>query len=182
MSGIAGVLKLDGCPPNIELLGRMISALEHRGCDGARRWQEGAVALGHCALNSTLESFDELQPLEDPSGGAVVAFDGRLDNRGELISLLCSKVHFNPTKTDAELVLKSYLCWGEDCPRRILGDFAFAIWDKRKQQLFCARDPIGVKPFYYCFDGNKFLFCSEIQPLFKDATVHVEPNIPLIAR
>ena len=73
--------------------------------------------------------------------------------------------------TDAELVLKAYATWREDSPRRIIGDFAYVIWDRRECQLFCARDHVGVKPFYYYTDGKKLLWASELHCLFQDRTV-----------
>ena len=73
--------------------------------------------------------------------------------------------------TDAEIVLKAYECWGQDCPVRILGDFAFVIWDKRQRQLFCARDQLGVKPLYYARVGNSVLFSNSI------AGLRINPNV-----
>ena len=182
MSGIAGIYQLDGRPANSALLKQMASALAHRRPDAVRHWHDGPVALAHCMLYTTPESLHELQPLRDETGQLVITFDGRVDNRDELRELLLSNGFPVHTDTDAKLVLEAYRCWGEGCAATILGDFAFAIYDGRKRLLFCARDPIGVKPFYYHFDGKKFLFSSEIQPLLRDMTMGLEPNVPLIRR
>ena len=73
-------------------------------------------------------------------------------------------------------ILKAYEKWGEKCPENLLGDFAFAIWDKNKEQLFCARDHMGVKPFYYYLDDDNFLFATEIKALFSIPGVPYELN------
>ena len=91
--------------------------------------------------------------------------DGRIDNREELKRDLESKGFRIRHKTDAELVLCAYEQWGEECPIRLLGDFAFAIWDGRKKQLFCARDHVGVRPFYYHHSPTWFAFGSEIRAI-----------------
>lgn len=120
--------------------------------------------------------------MQDETSGAVITFDGRLDNRDELQSLLKLRGFALKTGADSDLVLNAYLCWGASCCEKVLGDFAFAIWDERKRRLYCARDPIGVKPFYYHFDGEKFVFASEIHPLLRDTTIDWQPNPSFIQR
>ena len=129
MSGIAGIVELDGKPASVQVLGQMTSVLSHRGPDAVLHWNDGPVALGHCMLRTTPESLSEVQPLRDQLGDVVITFDGRLDNRDELRLLLLSKGFIAQTDTDAELVLKAYRCWDDSCPEKLLGDFAFAIWD-----------------------------------------------------
>ena len=180
MSGIAGIYNRDGRPADAALLRRMTGAMAHRGPDGAEHWVRGAVALGHCMLHTTPESLLEQQPLTDESGELCLTMDGRLDNRAELRQALEAKGLRLRSETDAELVLRAYECWGEECPARILGDFAFAIWDGRRRQLFCARDILGLKPFYYYFDGRRFLFGSELRQLFEDAAIARQPNEGMI--
>jgi asparagine synthase (glutamine-hydrolysing) len=103
--------------------------------------------------------------------GVAITADVRLDNRSELIEKLdLDKLH-RPI-TDSSLVLAAYRKWDLQCPKELLGDFAFAIWDERKRRFFCARDHFGVKPFYYYFSDNLFLFASEIKALF------VDPRVP----
>jgi len=181
MSGIAGIYNIDGAPVDRALLQRMTDAIAHRGPDGIHRWVDGPVGMGHCVLQTTPESVYEQQPLTDESGNLCLTMDGRVDNREELISTLTSKGARLRDDTDAELVLKAYECWGEDCPVHILGDFAFVIWDKRQQQLFCVRDILGVRPFYYYTDGRKFLWASELHQLFQDTSVPREPNEGMVA-
>ena len=180
MSGIAGILSLDGRPIDPTLIERMTAAMCHRGPDGVGHWVDGSVALGHRMLHATPESLAESQPLLDEQGRLCLTFDGRVDNRKELRDALEAAGIQLRDSTDAELVLKAYQCWGEECPARVLGDFAFAVWDRRNRKLFCARDPLGVKPFYYHTDGGRFLFASEMQALFEDPTLERQPNLPLI--
>ncbi|BAZ11056.1 putative asparagine synthase [Calothrix sp. NIES-4071] len=165
MSGIMGIYYLDGSPVKRENLVKMVDILAHRGPDGADTWVEGAVGFGHRMLWTTPESLIEKLPLANQIG-IVITSDARIDNRHELISVL----QFNdcpPDKiTDSQLILAAYEKWGESCPEHLLGDFAFAIWDKQKQILFCARDHMGIKPFYYYYQaGEIFAFGSEIKAL-----------------
>ena len=166
MSGIAGMYNLAGQPVDPLDLGRMTDVMAHRGPDGVNHWRDGSTGLGHLMLHTTPESLHETLPLTDPSGHFTITADARIDNRAELISQL--GVNGKPTEeiADSELILAAYKKWGEDCPDKLLGAFAFAIWDERRQQLFCARDHFGVKPFYYCHaPGQLFAFASEIKAL-----------------
>ncbi len=165
MSGIAGIIHLDGGPVDVRLLEAMSSAMAHRGPDGASVWHDGPVGLAHRMLHSTPEAVQETQPLRDESGQLVLVLDGRLDNREELKAAIEATGGRLRDNTDAELVLKSYECWAEDCPKHLLGDFAFAIWDGRRKCLFCARDFLGIRPLFYRWDGQVFLFASEMKAL-----------------
>ena len=180
MSGIAGIYDLDGRPVDPALLRRMTDVIAHRGPDGVGHWVNGPVGLGHCMLHTTPESLHEKQPLLDETGNLCLTLDGRVDNRDELRAALEAKGARLRTDTDAELVLRAYECWGEKSPEKILGDFAFVIWDERNRQLFCARDIFGLKPFYYHFDGLRFRWGSELPQLFVDLTVRREPNEGMI--
>jgi asparagine synthase (glutamine-hydrolysing) len=160
VSGIAGLWHLDGQALGCNELEAMLARLAHRGPDGMSAWTGDAVGLGHLMLHTTAESRDERQPLATASGDVVLTADARIDNRDELVATL------GPTPTDAELILRAYTRWGEDCPKHLTGDFAFAIWDARRQRLFCARDHFGVKPFYYHHAlGRLFALASEIKGL-----------------
>lgn len=180
MSGIAGIYNFDGRPADASLLRRMTDAIAHRGPDGVGHWVHGPVALGHRMLHTTPESLLETQPLTDETGNLCLTLDGRVDNREELRAALEAKRARLRDSTDAELVLRAYECWGEECPAKIIGDFVFAIWDGRKRQLFCARDPFGMKPFFYYQDERRLIFGSEMRLLFEDASVPREPNEGMI--
>lgn len=167
MSGIVGIYHLDERLVKRETLGNMVDILAHRGPDGADIWYEKNVGLGHRMLWTTPESLLEQLPLKDSTGNLILTADARIDNRDELISVL--ELNDCPSEkiTDSDLILAAYEKWGRNCAGKLIGDFAFAIWDKRKQVLFCARDYMGVKPFYYHYQpGKLFVFASEIKGLF----------------
>ena len=164
MSGIAGIYRLDGSPVKSENLHRMIDILAHRGPDGADSWCDRAIGLGHRMLWSTPESL--LEKLPFTKGDLTITADVRIDNRSELIPQLNLGNRLPEKITDSEVILAAYEKWGDRCPEELLGDFAFAIWDSCKQQLFCARDHFGVKPFYYYASESLFIFATEIKALF----------------
>jgi asparagine synthase (glutamine-hydrolysing) len=180
LSGIAGIVNFDGCPVNPDTLKRMSLGLVHRGPDAAGQRIDGHIAFAHRKLATTPESVSEVQPLLNESGDYCLTLDGRVDNRQELEEALYAKGAVLRENSDAELVMRAYEQWGEDCPAKIIGDFAFAIWDRRKQQLLCARDILGIRPFYYYADDRSFLFASDMQPLFEAPQVERKPNLPLI--
>jgi asparagine synthase (glutamine-hydrolysing) len=166
MSGIAGLLRHDGRPVERVELERMMEFLAHRGPDGGELWCEGRVGFGHRMLRTTPESLRERLPLVNTASGVALTADARIDNREELISALRLRSRPEAAISDSELVLRTYEKWGDNCAERLIGDFAFAIWDMRRQQLFCARDHYGVKPFYYYHEPHRlFAFASEIKGL-----------------
>ena len=182
MSGIVGVYYLDKRPIEQQNIARMVDTLAHRGPDGADIWVDGSVGLGHRMLWTTPESLLEKLPLVNPTKDTVLTSDCRIDNREELIARLQLNNRSSEKITDSELVLGAYEKWGEECPQHLLGDFVFAIWDKRKQTLFCARDHMGVKPFYYYHQpGKLFAFGSEIKALLCLAEVPSRLNEVRIA-
>jgi asparagine synthase (glutamine-hydrolysing) len=160
MSGIAGIIRLDGAAVTPEAIERMAEAIAHRGGDGNAVWLVDPAAFAHAALHTTAESRDEPQPFVE--GTLTIVADVRLDNRAELLSLLDIRASIS----DAMLILAAYRKWGGSCASRLEGDFAFAIWNARERTLFCARDPFGVKPFVYSLlPGMLFAFGSEARAL-----------------
>jgi len=180
MSGIAGCYNLDGKPADRMLVQRMMNRLAHRGPDGSAIWMAGPAGLGYLAFHTTSESVRETQPLCNEARTICLTLDGRVDNRTELQTALEECSARLRSDTDAELVLRAYECWGIDCPRHIIGDFAFVVWDRLDQHLFCARDILGNKPFYYCRNGRRLLWASELRALFEDDTVRMIPNEGMI--
>jgi asparagine synthase (glutamine-hydrolysing) len=166
MSGIVGVYHLDRQLVESLQLRHMVDVLAHRGPDGSNIWLDGAVGLGQRMLWTTPESLLEQQPLVDKTGSFVLVADLRIDNRQELISALNFAGWPIEKITDSQLVLAAYEKWGEECPKYLLGDFALAIWDQPRRQMFCARDHFGIKPFYYYYQPRKnFYFASEIKAI-----------------
>ncbi len=165
MSGIVGMYCLDGRSVDQKDLRRMVDKIAHRGPDGSDIWCNGSVGLGHRMLWTTPESLKEKLPLVHRSGKLVITADARIDNREELIKALNLTDKKPEDITDSELILYSYEKWEENCPEKLIGDFAFAIWDGFKRKLFCVRDHMGVKPFYYYKSDKIFIFASEIKTL-----------------
>jgi asparagine synthase (glutamine-hydrolysing) len=181
MSGICGLFHRNGRPSDPTVLGHMSEAMSRRGPHGSGSWVQGSVALGHRRLQVDTGLSSESQPCRDEEGQLCITMDGRVDNPEELRSSLLAKGVKLRTRSDLELVMRAYEVWGEDSPRHILGDFAYAIWDGRRRRLFCARDPVGVKPFVYHVDVDSFSFASEAHVLLKTNQVHARPNEGMIS-
>jgi asparagine synthase (glutamine-hydrolysing) len=158
MSGFAGILRLDGREVVYEI-DLLTDSLIRRGRDGRGVWRDGAAGLAHCASHTTPEARLERQPLV--ARGLVVTADARLDNRAELAALL----GLAPDACDVDFILAAYETWGDDCAGRLVGDFAFAVWDERRRVLFCARDAMGGRPFCYHASEGFFAFASDVATL-----------------
>ncbi len=176
MGGFAVIYNLDGRPADREVFARMLAAIAHRGPDGCGHWIEGPVAMGYQMFHTTPEAVREIQPLSDPQGRYHMVFDGRVDNRADLARMIRIAGVNVRDDTDAELVLRAYECFGADLPRRIIGDFSLLIWDASKRELFCARDPIGIRTLNYYCDGRSFIAATELQQIFADPSVQSTPN------
>ncbi|OGA18528.1 MAG: hypothetical protein A3G25_21725 [Betaproteobacteria bacterium RIFCSPLOWO2_12_FULL_63_13] len=180
MSAIAGILYCGGAPIERGLIESVTAAMASRGPDGRRHWSAGSVALGHGMLRATPESLEEHQPLMSRDGTLTLVWDGRLDNRDELRRGLIASGSEPRDNSDAELVLQSYAAWGEDCPARLLGDFAFAVWDATRNRLFCARDHMGARPFFYSRQKDFFAFASEEEALIRLPGISRRPSEEMI--
>lgn len=163
MSAIAGIYYLDERPLDRTHLESMVDILAHRGTDASGIWHQGAIGLAHRMLWTTPESLHEQLPLKNHH--LVITADARIDNRDQLIAALNLSDYPTQKIADSQIILASYQKWGDRCLQKLLGDFAFAIWDERSHKLFCARDPMGVKPFYYYRSKSLFVFASEIKAL-----------------
>jgi asparagine synthase (glutamine-hydrolysing) len=161
MSGICGIVLLDGRPVVAADLDAMIQPLRRRGPDGRGSWAGAQVSLGFTRLATTPEAAVESLPLIDAESGCAITADARLDNRDALARAL-GRGRPGSAVGDGQLILWSYLKWGSRCVDHLLGDFAFAIWDPRQQALFCARDHIGMRQLHYAhLPGRLFLFATE---------------------
>jgi asparagine synthase (glutamine-hydrolysing) len=172
MSGICGIVNLDGKPVAAETLEKMMDALAHRGIDGSGTWREGPTALGHQRLHITPESLTEELPFSDAQARLAITADARLDNRKDLFRQLEISHSRQAGMTDSGLILEAYKKWGKECPRYLLGDFVFVIWDGVRQELICATDPLGMRPLYYYHTPHEFVFTSEIKG------IHAVPGVP----
>lgn len=180
MSAITAIYYLNGRSIVPALSDQMLSILAHRGSDGAASWSGDSIALGHRMSWTTSESVLETLPLVDESKDFVITADARIDNRDELFDSLSLNGR-RAEVGDSRLILAAYKKWGESCPEKLVGDFAFAIWDRRKQNVFCARDQIGVKPFYYFLSDDLLVLASEIKALFCVEAVPYQLNETRVA-
>ncbi|MEA2639419.1 MAG: hypothetical protein QOF51_813 [Chloroflexota bacterium] len=174
MSGLVCLYHRDGRPIDRESLEAMLAAASHRALDGCAIWTDPAVGLGYGKTAITLEEQRERQPLISARTGCVIVADARLDNRMELLAELAAGL--SPTISDADLILLAYETWGMEAPPRLLGDFAFVIWDPRTQRLVCARDTSGERSLFYRVDQYTFAAASEIQQLLQDPAITIAPN------
>ncbi len=165
MCGINGFsFKNDDC------LKRMNEVTKHRGPDQTALFSDAHISLGFNRLSIIDLSERGNQPMWDEREELVIVFNGEIYNFKELRSVLEKKYAFR-SQSDTEVILYAYREWGIECIKKLNGMFALAIWDTRTSELFLARDPMGVKPLYYYFDGERLIFSSEIKAV-------LEHNIP----
>ncbi len=177
MSGLSALFQRDGRPIPAGLLDAMLDVVPHRGPDGRGVLVRDHVGLGFLALHTTPESAGCVAPLHDPEAGLLLVLDGRLDNR----DALCRALGVEPTSADAEILLQAYKRWGSATPAHLIGDFAFAIWDERRQALLCARDVFGAKPFVYHASPRTFACATEIRQLLEHPQITRAPNEGMVA-
>ncbi|MEJ7810642.1 MAG: asparagine synthase-related protein [Gemmatimonadaceae bacterium] len=163
MSGIVGILHLDGAPVDERLLGGLTEFMAYRGPDARETWTRGNIGFGHAMFRTTDEAEHERQPCT-LDGEVWITADARVDARADLLrELRGAGRRVAAAVTDPELILHAYHAWGDECVHHLLGDFAFAIWDGRERRLFCARDPFGVKLFYYSLVGGVCVLSNTLE-------------------
>lgn len=141
-------------------LKKMSHQLNFWKADDEGLWKKDYIGFGHLMLWNTPESLNEKLPFKSPHSENIITSDARIDNREELFLKL--KIT-NKSVSDSTLILAAYDKYGKDCVNHLLGDFAFAIWDENKQELFCARDHLGIKPFFFYHDDEKLIFASHLK-------------------
>jgi asparagine synthase (glutamine-hydrolysing) len=173
MCGIAGILRFDGLPVVPSAIDGMLERLAHRGKDhsaveigssrsgGGRLSARTNIALGHRRLSIIDLSDAASQPMAYGDGSLWLVFNGEIYNYLELRQELAGRGCRFATNSDTEVILAAYAQWGAACVERFNGMFAFALWDDARQRLFCARDHLGVKPFFFVHDEKSFAFASE---------------------
>src|SRR3974390_2399141 len=170
MCGIAGFVNISPGCSDMDLLKHMTGAIAHRGPDDSGFYVDERAALGHRRL-SIIDVAGGHQPMTNETGSLVVVYNGEIFNHAALRPDLEQAGHRYRTHSDTETILHSYEQYGADCVTRFRGMFAFAIWDKERQRLHCARDRIGIKPLYYFWDGRTFVFDSEIKALLEHPSI-----------
>ena len=160
MCGIAGMV---GPGADAAVVARMIAAQQHRGPDGEGLWSASGVVLGHRRLKIIDLSDAGRQPMSTRDGRFTIVYNGEVYNFQELRRELADEGF--RSQTDTEVVLRAYARWGPTCLDRFVGMYGLAIWDAQERRLFCARDRLGIKPFYYARLGENVVFASEIRAL-----------------
>lgn len=178
MCGILGMVSLSASATEMEQrVTRALDSLAHRGPDGNGVHVEpgSGVVLGHRRL-AIIDPERGKQPMSTADGEITVVFNGAIYNYLELRRELIAKGHSLHSYSDTEVLLYAYREWGEACVERFQGMFAFAIWDRAHNRLFCARDRIGIKPFNYYFDGKTLIFASEVKAILATGLVKAQAN------
>jgi len=179
MCGITGILHFENQRPvDKTVLKQMTDIIQHRGPDGEGFFVEKNIGLGHRRL-SIIDLETGEQPMFSDDKQKVLVFNGEIYNYIELREELRKKRFQFRTNSDTEVIIKAYEAWGYECQNKLNGMWAFALWDKTKQELFLSRDRIGEKPLHYGVFENSFIFGSEMKSLFAYGMPKI-PNLSLI--
>ncbi len=149
------------------LLSRMTGKLAHRGPDSDGMFEDDGISLGHRRLAIIDLSEKGRQPMQNKEGTVWLTFNGEIYNFKRLREELERKGHRFASDSDTETIIYAYEEFGDACVKHLDGQFAFAIWDSKRRRLFCARDRLGVKPFYYAIHDKKIIFASEIKAILE---------------
>ena len=181
MCGICGILYPDATQQvDRSILATMNRQIAHRGPDDDGFFVEGNVGLAMRRL-SIIDVKTGHQPITNEDENLWIVFNGEIYNHAELRAQLEHRGHRYRTRSDTETIIHLYEEYGSDCVKYLRGMFAFAIWDRRRRTLFAARDRLGIKPFYYRYDGKTFLFGSEIKAILSYPGVRAEFNTGVLA-
>ena len=162
------------------VLGRMMDRIVHRGPDASGQFVDTDIALGFRRL-SIIDLAEGGQPMFNEDKSLVLVFNGEIYNFKELRAELLEKGHIFANNSDSEVLLHGFEEWGEAMVPRLRGMFAFVIFDRRDRSLFAARDMFGIKPFYYTFMGESFIFGSEIKSFLEHPDFKKELNEDALA-
>jgi asparagine synthase (glutamine-hydrolysing) len=173
MCGIAGIIDYRGKSISKPVIEGMLRAISYRGPDESGIYLSPFAAIGNVRL-SIIDLSTGQQPLSDPTGRYWIVFNGEIFNYPELRELLLKKGHTFKTQSDTEVLVQLYAVYGKKCLSMLNGQFAFAIWDKLGEELFIARDRVGIRPLFYNLSGRGFSFASEIKSLFVQKDLHAE--------
>ena len=160
MTALAGLWRFDGRPDAAEGCARVLASQQLYGPHATTQWTTGDVAFGRRLMRVLPEDVFDRQPLIGGGGRYVLVADIRLDNRNELTEALQIPPAQGRDLCDAALLLAVIERWAESFIDRILGDYAFALWDSMRRQLLLARDPLGQRPLYYHHNDDFFAFAS----------------------
>ena len=178
MCGIAGFVTTRPASVSEATLARMTDAIRHRGPDDSGFYHDQFAHFAHRRL-SIIDLAGGHQPMSNETGTLWITYNGEIFNHAEVRPALEEQGHRYSTRSDTETILHAYEQHGPDSLALFRGMFAFAIWDSERRRLFCARDRLGIKPFYYFWDGHLFAFASEIKALLEHPAISpaLEPEI-----
>lgn len=174
MCGIAGIIDYRGKTVSKPAIEAMLCAINYRGPDESGIYLSACAGLGNVRL-SIIDLSTGQQPLSDLSGRFWIVFNGEIFNYKELREILLKKGYALKTHSDTEVLVQLYSLYGKECLSMLNGQFAFAIWDKLKEEVFIARDRIGIRPVFYNVSEEGFSFASEIKSLFIQE--HITPEL-----
>ena len=164
----------------VSVLERMTNSIAHRGPDDSGAYFDEFAALGHRRLSIIDLSLGH-QPMTSESGDLWIIYNGEIFNHSSIRQQLEAQGHSYQTHCDTETILHAYEQYGAASPTHFRGMFAYAIWDRKSRRLFCARDRLGIKPFYYFWNGQEFVFASEIKALLQHPAVSAQLDESLLA-
>ena len=180
MQAIGGICRLDGGPVDPGIVGRMNDAGQLLLPCRRRSWTDGSIGLFSASPHVGGAGPVDAEPADDASRRRTLVFDGRLDNREELVAEL--RRHGVRTGTaDVELTLAAYAAWGDDCAWKLVGDFAFALWDAARRRLLCVRDPLGIRPLYMAVQDDAVCFATQIRQVLAARTRTPEFDLEFVA-
>jgi asparagine synthase (glutamine-hydrolysing) len=175
MCGVAGIAQRAPTGVPLDELARMAAAIRHRGPDGYGFFTSPHVGLAHTRL-SIIDLAGGAQPMASEDGQLVISYNGEVYNYRELADELRALGHRFRTSSDTEVLIQAYEAWGTGMLSRLNGQFAFALWDGRRQTLLLARDRFGVRPMFLAMSGGDLCFGSEVKALFASGRVTARPN------
>lgn len=165
MCGVAGIIDFRGRCNSVPEVSSMLRTIRYRGPDESGIYHSRCATIGNVRL-SIIDIENGQQPLSDSSGRFWIVFNGEIFNYKELRADLEKEGHTFKTQSDTEVLVQLYAIYGKNCLNRLNGQFAVAIWDTLEQELFIARDRVGIRPLFYCINQGVLYFASEIKAIF----------------
>ncbi len=176
MCGISGIVNFNNKPVNRAQIDLMNKAQIHRGPDGSGIWFENNVGFGHRRLSIIDLSKHANQPMISNNGRYILSYNGEVYNFKELRKELIKKGYFFRTHSDTEVVLNALIEWNENALEKFNGMFALALFDRKENKIFIARDRYGIKPLYYAIQKNTLYFASEQKAILTQNSFNKELN------
>lgn len=173
MCGLNCILNFDGSFVNRKQIKVMNDKIIHRGPDNQSVFIDKHIGFGHCRLSIIDLSNKANQPMSSVNGRYIIIYNGEIYNFKEIKVKLIKQGYYFSSDSDTEVILNSYIKWGENCVKLFNGMFAFLIWDKKTNTLFGARDRFGIKPLYYSYSNKQLIISSEIKSILN----FIEPTI-----